>query len=489
MPGVPKSKGCDGCIKVKKGCDLLKPSCSRCTRLGMQCTGTNSKRYKFLHVHLQPHEHRIPVTESRFLPVAFIRDPLSLMPTNSTTRTASAFVARLEVHDVRYDISAYGGFLKYLPQRLGVNRSLDAAMDAFSVAFSNYNSEPYSLAVFRKYVKAISAVRDCVSRPDGETLVETICAIYLLMLVQAWMGRQNDGLVSHEEGLAYLLDIIANNGCHDEFDTLVFAVIAIPVVYASMTNSRINLGPAFWSIMQRLAPPNPPTPEPLDEEMALADQGGTFPSLHFQNLGKLPRFLREPESHYGEILYIYDMVQRDIPRFEAKLAEMPILLSQLDTPNARTRRDIQSAYAMALAMAIVLNQILEAFGHFSSKWSKDCNSFIKKIINVAEEASRFRPIGAGFMVGSLSIAWAATAEPKLKKQLQYLKDEFFKSFKGENWENMATWWFYKYMEIRFRLGRPRPGDDYEKAMRESAKFVSCVQCAASHNYIENPIHT
>lgn len=106
------------------------------------------------------------------------------MPTNSTTRTASAFVARLEVHDVRYDISAYGGFLKYLPPRLGVNRSLDAAMDAFSAVFSNYNGEPYSLAVFRKYVNAISAVRDCVSRPNKDTIVETICAIYLLMLVQ-----------------------------------------------------------------------------------------------------------------------------------------------------------------------------------------------------------------------------------------------------------------------------------------------------------------
>lgn len=44
------------------------------------------------------------------------------------------------------------------------------------------------------------------------------------------MGRQNDGLVSHEEGLAYLLDVTANNGCRNEFDTLVFAVIAIPVV-------------------------------------------------------------------------------------------------------------------------------------------------------------------------------------------------------------------------------------------------------------------
>jgi hypothetical protein len=117
------------------------------------------------------------------------------MPTDADTRNAGAFIARLEVHDVRYDISAYGGFLKYLPQRLGVNKSLDAALEAFSSAFSNYTGERYSLTVFRKYTKAISAVKDCVSQPNKKTVVETICAIYLLMLVQ--VSRQTFHLNSH----------------------------------------------------------------------------------------------------------------------------------------------------------------------------------------------------------------------------------------------------------------------------------------------------
>ncbi|KAJ5766541.1 uncharacterized protein N7511_004157 [Penicillium nucicola] len=47
MPGVPSSRGCEGCRKQKKKCDQVKPTCSRCTRLRIPCIGNGVQRYKF----------------------------------------------------------------------------------------------------------------------------------------------------------------------------------------------------------------------------------------------------------------------------------------------------------------------------------------------------------------------------------------------------------------------------------------------------------
>ncbi|KFA52731.1 hypothetical protein S40293_08499 [Stachybotrys chartarum IBT 40293] len=420
MTGVPKSKSCDGCLKVKKRCDLAKPTCSRCARLRIPCTGANSKRYKFLVANLPaPAETTAKIAS----PIRFAADPFAQVPASPETRNASFFISRLAVHDVRYDVSAYGGFFKFFATTRGSN-------------------------------------------------------------CKAWLGRKDVAPVSHEEGLAHMVDILARQGCRDEFGVLVFSTLSLPVVYASMTNQRIKPGPEFWTMMKEIAPYQPHDPDSEGKEDVMAKNALVYPSLHFGVLGQLPNFLREPELHYSEICHAYKLVQIDLPKLQSRLADLPNRFLQFDDTNMRLRRDIQSAYGMALAMAIVLNQILESFELPSPKWYKECINFVKQSILLGKETSRLRPIGAGFMVGSLSIAWGATLEPDLKPQLQQLKTDFFTSFKGEDWGKMTIWWHYKFMEIRFRLGRPRYGDDYHKALEGSAKFVSCVQCAASHNYLE-----
>ena len=47
MVGVPRSQGCQECRKRKKGCDLQKPACSRCERVGVQCS-YGAKRWTFV---------------------------------------------------------------------------------------------------------------------------------------------------------------------------------------------------------------------------------------------------------------------------------------------------------------------------------------------------------------------------------------------------------------------------------------------------------
>ncbi|MCJ1395273.1 hypothetical protein MMC18_008157 [Xylographa bjoerkii] len=51
MVGVPTSKGCQNCRSRKKGCDLARPACGRCLKLGLTCSGY---RRDVLFVQLDP---------------------------------------------------------------------------------------------------------------------------------------------------------------------------------------------------------------------------------------------------------------------------------------------------------------------------------------------------------------------------------------------------------------------------------------------------
>ena len=47
MVGVPRSRGCLNCRRKKNGCDLQRPVCGQCTRLGFEC-GYEDKKWTFV---------------------------------------------------------------------------------------------------------------------------------------------------------------------------------------------------------------------------------------------------------------------------------------------------------------------------------------------------------------------------------------------------------------------------------------------------------
>jgi hypothetical protein len=111
-------------------------------------------------------------------------NPLAVMPRSRTMAIATVFVSRLAVDDLRYDIHSYGTFLRYIPQRIGKNAALDAAVDAFATGFSTLHSDSHGLEAFQKYGIALKALGECLNDPVRGQTPETMCAIYLIMVVQ-----------------------------------------------------------------------------------------------------------------------------------------------------------------------------------------------------------------------------------------------------------------------------------------------------------------
>lgn len=165
-------------------CDTAQPACSRCTRLGLKCIGGGQRRFKFIQIEERTAtKQRKASPESQAKAISKLgRPPFAL--TNETTWLTSSFAFNLEVKDPRFDLSCYGIFLPEVPKRLGSHPALDASASALISAYPCvYKQEP-SREALAKYGRALRVLRLSLDVPDNNKIVETLCAIYFLLICQ-----------------------------------------------------------------------------------------------------------------------------------------------------------------------------------------------------------------------------------------------------------------------------------------------------------------
>lgn len=111
-------------------------------------------------------------------------DPLSVVPSSQSSIIARQLITRLEVQDLRFDLRVFGAFLRFIPARIGHNKALDAATDAFATSFTNMQRGTNQLTTYPKHGEALRALREALtgSPVKPEDVSDTMCAIYLTMI-------------------------------------------------------------------------------------------------------------------------------------------------------------------------------------------------------------------------------------------------------------------------------------------------------------------
>lgn len=108
-------------------------------------------------------------------------------PTDSAALLGQRLVAAIKPQtDLRYNLAwAFGGYLVRVPQRLGLNEALDAAVDALVTAHQTFAScKEITVGSLTKYSRALRALRRCLDNPLTAGTSETLCAVSVLLLVQ-----------------------------------------------------------------------------------------------------------------------------------------------------------------------------------------------------------------------------------------------------------------------------------------------------------------
>ena len=98
--------------------------------------------------------------------------------------TLTQFVSALQVLDPRFDLSVYGGFIHEIPRRLGRKEALDAAVDSLMTTLPLLHTHQQTAESFNKYAKALNALRVCLSDPVKVSSVDTMCALYMIVVCQ-----------------------------------------------------------------------------------------------------------------------------------------------------------------------------------------------------------------------------------------------------------------------------------------------------------------
>jgi hypothetical protein len=110
-------------------------------------------------------------------------NPAQVLST-STGKLAAAFVAALQVNDIRYGVSYYGAFLRDVPQRLGSSVVLDSAVKAVSTAYPILRTGSVPPNALVHYGQSLRALRECLNNPSEARTAHTLCALYLITVCQ-----------------------------------------------------------------------------------------------------------------------------------------------------------------------------------------------------------------------------------------------------------------------------------------------------------------
>ena len=176
----------------ERKCDQQRPSCSRCSRLKIDCIEGGQKRFKF--IDQRPNEQP---TATQLAPSSN-STAIVILPslTSAAMSISNAFVATLRMNEPEFHLITLGGLLfSQIPQRLGLNEALDTSVQALTSAYSSLQLRDNQIEARAKYGSALRALRMCLQDSQKAFTASTLCAIYLLLICQ--VSRCLYGLNKH----------------------------------------------------------------------------------------------------------------------------------------------------------------------------------------------------------------------------------------------------------------------------------------------------
>ncbi|KAJ9483284.1 hypothetical protein VN97_g10119 [Penicillium thymicola] len=437
MPGVPSSRGCDACRKVKKKCDQLKPICSRCARLKMTCVGGGQQRYMFKNQSLQvtqiqsgaESQSKLRSFPSAGKRVVVIGGP-TRVPSTDTSIMAAAFVAAFQVTDIRYAMAYYGPFLRDIPRRLGNSTVLDSAVRALSTAYPFLHTGSYPPNVLFLYGLSLRALRECLNDPAEARSPNTLCAVYLIIICQSWLGKHDDSLTSHSEAIAHLLRAAAVHEWNSTFEMEMVITLCVPIILEGIVNPRIKMDSEFWELTST-----------FKRRLSTSrDNNKPQSTTELQHLAMFPKFVQNPEPHLAEIAKMYMQLRLDAQQIKQHLDQCAAAaLGSFSSSEVARHGRIQAAYAIISTLAVLLNSLLRVFDPWNASLVSEAVFLCDEIAIQAELASCYRPIGAGYIPLCLVVAWAASDNLIQLARIEAILSEYQSDFADVPWMSRAIW--------------------------------------------------
>jgi hypothetical protein len=232
MVGVPRSTGCQLCVKRRVKCDHTRPSCGNCIKYGATCPGYD-RQMKFVagkhHVRSRRQEDwrrwgsgavNFPgggrgsedMASGFTLPESIGSAPgsasgtpatpsidvtrqlqrredlpvLYLCPSDDRGQTINVIIHNLHESQAAADVRLFAPWFKDVPEHLGHKVTLDSAMAAFSLHLLGKAREDDALVRESRsiYGQSLGALQKALNHPEEWKSSETLCATMILSLFE-----------------------------------------------------------------------------------------------------------------------------------------------------------------------------------------------------------------------------------------------------------------------------------------------------------------
>lgn len=128
----------------------------------------------------------------------------------------------------------------------------------------------------------------------------------------------------------------------------------------------------------------------------------------------------------------YQALKTGIKKYEVYMESMKPEPTEKDIKrfsfDAQSYYLVQRLYTFALTVGTILGCVLSAVDTEDTEITSDMNSFANGIMSFAEDAKRFKPLGASYMQLCFQTAWIGTTDPAVKAEAEKEMVEYVEGF-------------------------------------------------------------
>ncbi|KAF5624964.1 hypothetical protein F52700_9339 [Fusarium sp. NRRL 52700] len=453
MPGVPKSRGCNACLKQKKKCDQAKPACSRCARLGIPCVGSGEQKYVFKPVSFtKPFNTSFPKTRKRD---KSSQVSITHKPQNSLTLLQAKLVAALEITDFRYGLNCYGDFLEHIPRRLGHSHALDVSIDLMMSILPYHYTHEIPAQFLAKYGSCLKVLRSSQEKKGTQLSFEDIAAFHIMAICQSWLGQADNDLKSRGRILARFIDAATERSLIDTFELNILGITFVSLFLEALIDPSIDPAHYATSITSQSR-----------QTTCIQDQNPQIRILQLQRLISIPIFMHEPLRYVDEIKMTYQELRDN----HARLQHHHDKVRKQAAPSERSHGQqkliyrLQVAEAILLTAALALNKVLRSTYPDNSVLLLEASTLTNELITLAKAVSQYRPLGASYIPPCLAAVWATTSALKTEQdEIETLLAEYQHDYARIKWMDQAVLLGALNGILLERLFKPSNQDKVEKS--------------------------
>jgi len=243
-------------------------------------------------------------------------------------------------------------------------------------------------------------------------------------MMQNWIHAPGDPYTNHARAIALMLPRCVDRDWHRGFESALLQTLCVPVILESITNPDIRVESWIFKLLEGHGSPRP-----------VGDENGVpFESMKLHSLAKLPAMFKNPRKQFYEIEFAYEKVRYDLPKLASRVDAIRATFAQLSCPNVEARRlyaQFQAAYGILLTVALVLNSIIGVMRPLDATYARELTSYAEDIMQLADHAQQFRPLGSSFMPLPLCMAWGTTTDIGTQNRLLVLIQAYQTDFHAD----------------------------------------------------------